>query len=179
MWIYLWTTVLNSNKYSLLMCWLTICCKFCLKKLDYYLVQIDKDKKPYELWNSIKVWRNMAKPLKYIEVCLPQGTSPFFFTRFINFTYTKRAAHILVKALQKLVCLQESKCFVIHWGMDKRENVTPGIAEHLLKSQPTLPLQRTLVHWQQCWHGNVGSIPLFPMAPSICLTESTEQKKKY
>lgn len=43
----------------------------------------------------------------------------------------------------------------------------PGIAENLLRSQPTLLLQRILVHWWQCWHGNVGLVPLFPMALSI------------
>lgn len=80
MWGYIWTTVLNSNKYSLLTCWLNMCCKRCLKKPDYYSVQIDKDKKCYELWNSIEVWRNMAKPPKYVEVCLSQDASGFFLT---------------------------------------------------------------------------------------------------
>lgn len=32
-WGYICTTVLNSNKHSLLTCWLKMCCKLCLKHL--------------------------------------------------------------------------------------------------------------------------------------------------
>lgn len=89
-----------------------------------------------------KVWRDMSKPLSYIEACLLWVTAWLFFTYFINFICTNCDTHVEVKTLQKLLCLQWSKYFVI----DKRDVFVPGIAEHLLKSQPTLLLQRTLVH---------------------------------
>lgn len=98
MWGHIWTTVLNSNKYSLLMHWLNTYCKFCLKKPDYYSVQIDKDKKHYELWNSIKEWKKLAKPLKYIEVCFSRDTSR------LSFLYTLHKFH-----LHKVCCPYSSQ----------------------------------------------------------------------
>lgn len=58
----------------------------------------------------------MSEPLSYIEACLLRVTAWLFFTYSINFICTNCATHVEVKTLQKLLCLQWSKYFVI----DKR-----------------------------------------------------------
>lgn len=116
---YIWTITLNSNQYSLVTCWLNVCCKLCLKTMIIILLSWT------EVGNVVNyeiLKKGVGKYVKTFQLYWSMfatghsmGFLFFFFTHFINFICTNCAAHVPVKGLQKMPCLLGSKYFVIDW----------------------------------------------------------------